>query len=135
MTEPLLIGADVEQLLCDWLPESLAAQGLPGVPVSTRRLTGRSVTLYATGGPGRITRVTDQAQITFDVRDQYEHGAWELMAVTRALLFLLGDGAVLGGLMVLGVDELARPANLPDPDYSGARYRWSCYLHTRAAVR
>lgn len=134
MAGQIVVGVDVEQLLVDYLAAELPARGL-ALPVSTKARTVESITLYATGGPGMITPISDQAQITFDVRRTLQHAAADAALLVRAVVLGMA-GQVVAGVQVYGVDELARPANLPDPNYdAGNRYRWSVYVHTRASIR
>ncbi len=127
----LIVGANIERLLVDYLPPLLAARGF-AVPVSTKARSSESVTLYRTGGP-RVTLVSDRPQVTFDCRAALEGRASDLALMVRGLVYAT-DGEVLGGHQVYGVDELTGPSNMPDPNYAGARYRWTALIHIRSTV-
>ncbi len=129
----LIEGADIVAELVTYLTAELPELGQQ-VPVSSRvRQTG-GVVIFDTGGPGFADRVIDRAQITVDSRAATETAAWRLASAARALVRAL-PGQHAGDAFVQRVDELARPALLPDSGYEGARYRWSVLIHTRARVR
>lgn len=87
------------------------------------------VVLYRTGGTMRDL-VTDQPQITVEVRAKTEERCALVIGVVRALLWEL-EGQVLEGHQVYTVDEFAGPANLPDP-LGGVRYSMTLSLAIRA---
>lgn len=116
----LVIPADVEQILVDYLAAELPARGFD-VPVGTRldRLpgvpTGRaadSVLVFRTGGTQR-TRKSWEPTVTLEARSTLESRAERLGATALALLHA-ADGLVLGGSMVYSVTELGGLGNLPD---------------------
>lgn len=133
MTEALILFADAEQLLCDYLRPLLAPQ-----PVGTRvpdPRPDRYIRLLRTGGvPPTI--VTDGAQITVECWDRTEAGAVTTAAMARAILTAMPRrGIILAGHPVQGVEELSGPANLPDPLAPGqARYTFSLLVHLRGAA-
>lgn len=129
----LVEGVDVVSSLIGYLAAELPARGDAG-PVASRQRSGGGVTITDTGGPGFVTRVTDSAQITIDVRRPTEGAAWSTVSLVRALVYALA-GTTAAGVTVQRVDELARPTLLPDPNYEGARYRWSAFVNTRARIR
>jgi hypothetical protein len=105
----MLVDPDVESLLIDYLTTALPAHGLPNVPVSDRPpQTGvESVVLYRTGGVRRDL-VSDQAQITIDVRAALGSRAVEIIQLVRALLNDLW-GFAIDGFAVYDVNELSGP--------------------------
>lgn len=133
MASEVILGADIEQLLVDWLPARLVARGFTG-PVGTKKATAvESVTLFLTGGVGRVTVISGQPQVTFDCRAATEARASALVLMVRALVFS-AEGERLSGRQVYSVGELAHPTNLPDPNFTGSRYRWSAFIHIRSTV-
>lgn len=129
----IIIDAPIETLLVGYLRAVLPPFGYT-MPVGTRVPNPRpteSVTLFRTGGPRR-DMVTDQAQITVEVRAGLERRAEVIANTTRALINQL-DGQTLDGHVVYQVQELSGPANLPDP-VSGVRYSQSFLIAIRATV-
>ena len=106
---PLLVDPDVEALLISYLAAALPAHGIPGVPVSDRppQSGAESVVLYRTGGVRRDL-VSDQAQITVDVRAALGSRAVEILLRVRALLNDLW-GFAIDGFAVYDVTELSGP--------------------------
>jgi hypothetical protein len=129
----LIIGAEIEQLLADYLPAQLAANGFD-VPVSTKQRAAEGVTLYLTGGTDQLTLVSDEPQVTFDCRAPSESRAAAMCLMVRAVVLAM-YGIRLGGHQVYTPRGVAYPANLPDPNYSGARYRWTARIHIRSTVQ
>ena len=116
----LIIGADVEQILVDYLAAELPARGwnvpvgtrLEGVPGAPKGRPSESVILFRTGGVKRTLK-SDEPLITFEARSTLESRAERLGALVLALLHA-ADGLVLGGSMVYSVTELGGLGNLPD---------------------
>lgn len=127
----IVVGPDVEQVVIDFLPAELASRGFDFV-VSSQSAGDNSVTVYRTGGIAP-TMITDQPQLTFDVRARSESRAALAALLVRGLVGSL-DGRSVGGVFVYSVTDFGGPANLPEPNYAGARYRWTCSLHVRSSV-
>lgn len=130
MPGEVILDGDIEQILVDALPTLLAARGFTGVAVATKIRGADSVTLFRTGGP-RGSLVSDVPQVTFDTRAATEGRASAIALMTRALVLSL-KGDVLAGHQVYDVGEFTGPANLPDPNFTGARYRWNAFIHIRS---
>lgn len=116
----LIIGADAEQILVDYLAAELPPRGFD-VPVGTRldRLpgvpTGRaadSLLVFRTGGTKRTLK-SDSVTVTLEARSTLESRAERLGATALALLHA-ADGLVLGGSQIYSVTELGGLGNLPD---------------------
>lgn len=126
----MILDADVEHLLIEALPALLAAHGV-STPVGSRAQGSESVAVFRTGGDRRSV-VSDEPQVTFDVRARSEARASQVALLVRAVVLGL-PGARLAGHQVYRVDGLGL-SNLPDPNFSGARYRWSAFIHLRSQV-
>lgn len=109
----MIVDPDIEALLIDYLTAELAERGVT-VPVAGRfPQTGTtSITLVRTGGTRRDL-VTDQAQITIDVRAQRDSECVQIIQLCRALLLDLWGGAKLAGHPVYQVAELSGPYSNP----------------------
>lgn len=105
----MILDPDVESLLIDYLATALPGAGIPNVPVSDRppQAGVESVVLYRTGGVRRDL-VSDQAQITIDVRAATGSRAMTIIQRVRALLNDLW-GFAIGGFAVYDVNELSGP--------------------------
>lgn len=131
----VIVFADIEQLLIDYLAEGLTGYGVT-VSVSTRIPNPRPdacVVLMRTGGVGQ-TMVTDDALVTFDCRAPTEHEAASLAALVRGLVNA-AEGTILDSVMIYRVREAAGPANNPDattPDQ--ARYSQLIQISYRGVV-
>lgn len=132
MTE-IIVFADVEQLLTDWLPAQLTAHGRT-VPVVTRVPTPRPtqfVRVMVTGG-ARNNMVQDRATVTYEAWAGTESAAASLAQLVRGLINSM-PGQVIGGVMVYRSDDGA-PVNLPDPDSAQSRYTGVMSLLLRGAA-
>lgn len=90
------------------------------------------VTVLRTGGPRR-SYVVDDAQLTVDVWATEDAACADLATEVRAVLNSM-QGAVIDGTQVYRVDELAGPADTPDPVSDMPRMRWSVVVQTRGAT-
>jgi hypothetical protein len=127
----MLIDPDAEKLLIDFLATALPDNGFPDVEVSDRYPQAKveSVTVIRTGGARRDI-VTDQPQISIDVRAARNSRAVEIINVVRALINDLW-GTALDGFMIYNVDELSGPYSNPaEPDW--CRYSQNFILAIRA---
>ena len=126
----MFIDPDAEQLIIDYLATELAANGFPDVVVGDKfpQAGVESVTVIRTGG-ARRDLVTDQPQISIDVRAGRNSRAVEIINVARALLNDLW-GRTLDGFPVYRVSELSGPYSNPaEPDY--CRYSQNFLLAIR----
>lgn len=100
--------------------------------VPNPRPTGELIVVRRTGGP-RQTIVSDNAFLTVESWHDTDADAHDLAQEVRGLLHTL-PGQIVDGTVVYGVDELAGPADLPDPLSNQARYTQSFAVHLRGAV-
>lgn len=129
----LILDADAEQLVVDYLTATGPARGLP-TSVGTRVPNPRPaecITVFRTGGPRRDL-VTDAPQLTIECRAATETRAAQIAYLVRALVNDLWS-QTLGGHAVYEVEELSGPGNLPDPISNGPRYSQTFVLFIRAA--
>lgn len=129
----MIIDPNVESLVVAYLRGALPVYGLT-MPVGTTVPNPRpteSVTVYRTGGIRRDI-VTDQPQITIDVRAGTEKRAVYIIGFVRGLVNELDKSNEFDGNQVQYVEELAGPGNLPDP-ISGIRYTMSFSISIRSA--
>ena len=113
----MIIDADAEQLVIDYLATELPAHGFPDIPVADRFPQSgiETVTVIRTGGTRRDL-VTDTAQISIDVRAGSNSRAAEIIGMVRALLNDMWC-TVIGGHQVYSVDEMSGPYSNPvEPD-------------------
>lgn len=114
------------------LNSQLSALGFAGVPVRSRvpnPRPSRFVLVFRTGGP-RANIVTDGAQVTVEAWADNDADAHDLAQAARAIVNSL-EGTVTGGVTFYGVEELAGPGNLPDPESNQSRYTWSSIVNVR----
>jgi acetylornithine deacetylase/succinyl-diaminopimelate desuccinylase-like protein len=134
MTE-LVVMPDAEQTVIDGLAEGLEPLGYTG-PIGTRVPNPRppaSVQVLRTGGIAP-TIISDQAEISIDVRAASESGAALLAGYVRAVMRSL-EGQILGGVMVYRVGEASGPSNYPDPyTPDESRYTQLFTVHVRGDV-
>lgn len=126
----MIIFGDAEQLIIDYLGEQLPLHG-EDVPVADRVPDGKeSVTVIRTGGVRRDL-VTDQAQITVDVRSYTNADCVRILGLVRGLL---GDlaGQYRGGHAFYSVQELSGPYSNPTTTDLN-RYSQSFLVAVRAA--
>lgn len=113
---------DVEDFLVDQLSASTSVGGsLPFTRV------------IRTGGPGRRTRVSDQATVSVESWASKETAAERLANTNRQALNEL-QGAVVGDVNVKSVEENSSPGNLPHPTIVGFRYVQSFDIHIRGVL-
>ena len=109
----MIVDPDVEHLLIDHLAVALPASGFPDIPVSDRvpQQGVESVVLIRTGGVRR-DMVTDQAQISVDVRAGTNSRA---MAIAQQVRALINDlwATIVGGFQIYDVNELSGPYSNP----------------------
>ncbi len=90
------------------------------------------VTVQRTGGPRR-NLVTDEAQITVDSWAQTPAEAHDLAQLARAYINSL-PGQQVDGVAIYKSDELAGPADLPDPLSDQPRYSQSFAISARGTA-
>jgi hypothetical protein len=129
----MIIDPDVEHLLIDHLNTVLPEHGVT-IPVADRVPAGDgltpAITLIRTGGTRRDL-VTDEAQISIDVRAGDNVTAVTALNLIRALLNDLWSRTV-GGHQVYTVRELSGPYSNPTVS-EFARYSQSFLVAVRAA--
>jgi uncharacterized protein YggE len=86
-----------------------------------------------TGGPGRRTRVSDQATVSVESWASTETDAERLANDNRRIINDL-QGTVVAGVNVKSVEENSSPGNLPHPTISGYRYVQSFDIHIRGEL-
>lgn len=130
----LVVSPDAEQIFIDYLRGGLLDQGF-NVPVAGKVIAGaESLTVFATGGPGRQTHRSSSKQLTVDSRAALESRAGGIARMVDALMFA-ASGQVLAGHQIYSVISFADPGNLPDPNaQSSARYRQSFEIHIESTV-
>jgi metal-dependent amidase/aminoacylase/carboxypeptidase family protein len=89
-------------------------------------------TVTRTGGPKR-NLVTDEAQITVEAWGPDDETAHDMAQAARAYLNAM-VGQTVNGAPVYRVDELAGPANIPDPLSEQPRYSQSFAVAIRGEV-
>lgn len=87
------------------------------------------VQVFRTGGP-RHNLVVDGAQLTISCWADTDAEAADLASLVRAALLAIRS-EVVGTVTFYKVDELAGPADLPDPDSQQARMTWSVIAFLR----
>jgi hypothetical protein len=108
----MIVDPDVEQLVIDYLATELPNHGITA-PVGDRtpQQGTTSVVVIRTGGTRRDL-VTDQAQITIDVRAPINSECVQIINWARALMLDLW-GCQLAGHPVYQVTELSGPYSNP----------------------
>lgn len=107
--------------------------GLPCVTVVPEKRPERFVRTVRTGG-FRRDLVTDQARLTFECWNVRKVDAQADVQVIRGALDGL-RGRVLDGIKVHRVDEIAGPADSPDPDTRTPRYVMTFEIALRGRYR
>ena len=127
----MIIDADVEQLIIDYLAAQLPPLGVTA-PVADRVPADsiQSVTVIRTGGVRRDL-VTDEAQITVDVRAATNADCVHILNLARALLNDL-YGRSLAGHAIYTTRELSGPYSNPTKSDLN-RYSQSFLVAVRAA--
>lgn len=87
------------------------------------------VQVFRTGGPTH-NLVVDGAQLTVECWAETDAEAADLAALVRAALLAIRSD-VVGTVTFYKVDELAGPADLPDPESDQARMTWSVVAFVR----
>lgn len=131
MAGETVVHPDTVQTVIDYLDAALPADVVVRKDVPNPR-PARLVTVKRTGGP-QATRVSDLPQLTIDCRDVEDGAAWDLAAQVRALVGAMATGANRSGVIVYRVNEFGGPVDLPDPDDTRPRYRWTVQVHARRA--
>jgi hypothetical protein len=79
------------------------------------------------------TIVSDAASLAVEAWDETDAAAHDLCALARAWILAL-PGEVLAGTPVYRVDEIAGPANLPDPLSDHHRWTFTVAVHLRGTA-
>jgi hypothetical protein len=93
----------------------------------------RLVRVLRTGGAPATSIVYGSAQLTLDCWDDDDVAAEQLVDRCRALVLAMPDRYV-GPETIYRADELAAPAEQPDPDTRSPRYVWSVVLGMRGSA-
>ena len=120
-----VLFADIEQLLCTWLPAQLAARGFT-VPVGTRVPNPRPASflrVLAVGG-ARRNLVADQPTVAIEAWAPTEAAASALARTARAVIESAA-GLVIDGVTVHRSRDFSSPVNLPDPVSAQCRYTFT----------
>lgn len=131
----MIIDPDAEQLIVDYLTEQLPLYGFTDIPVSDRvpAVGVESVTVIRTGG-ARRDLVTDQPQISIDVRAGYNSRAVAIINMVRTLLNDLWSRS-LDGFMIYDVNELSGPYSNPvEPDFCRYSQNFMMAIRSKTAV-
>lgn len=137
MTGEVIVFPDVEGLLCSYLGAALASRGVDA-PVGTAVPNPRPsafVRVQRTGGPvSPALFCMDAPMVVVEAWATDEVAAATLAALVRGLLHAL-PGQEDSATPVYRVDELAGPANLPDPNTPGmTRYTLTASLLVRGTA-
>lgn len=122
---PTLDFAEWSQLAIDAIRARVTAPVSSSIP---RDRPAEYVRVLRTGGTR--TRLVDRPQITVETFARRESRAEALANQCRSALAAL-PGTTVGGVQVYKVEELAGPANLPDPTTSDSRFTQTVVIHGR----
>lgn len=114
----LWVFPDGEQLLIDWLRDRMGETVEPRIP---NPRPSEWIRVLRVGGPQRDL-VTDQPTLVVEAWADDDVDARDLIQLARAHVRAI-RGEVFDGVTVYGVNEVAGPANLPDP--TSAQPRWT----------
>lgn len=131
---PLILDADAEQLIIDYLASGMTAFGYAG-SVSDSVPSSRpveSIVVYRTGGPRRDL-VTDRPQLTIECRAGLNSRAAQLGSWVRSLMHNLdGNDWILGGHAIYAYREMNGPYNDFDPVGNTPRYSQTGWVDIRS---
>lgn len=130
---PTVVFPDATAVLVNHLRTELAARGNTA-KVGTVVPDPRGVFVYVRrlGGP-RLNLVADNAQMTVECWAATAEAAHDLAQLCRAIVNAT-PGRVIDGVPVYRVDELAGPADLPDPLSDQPRYVFTTYVALRGVL-
>jgi hypothetical protein len=125
----LIVFPDAVDIVCGHLDDLL------GVPVRSKIPKPRPASFVTVrrGGGVQQTIVTDAALLLVECWAVLPGDAMDLAQLTRAHLHAM-RGHVLAGVPVYRVDEVAGPADLPDPLSDQARVVITFSIHLRGAT-
>lgn len=126
--EPIVFP-NAEGLVAGWLRTNLGERVENTVP---NPRVGTFLVVRRVGGP-RETLVSDAASLAIEAWDETDAAAASLCALARAWVLAL-PGEILAGTPVYRVDEIAGPANLPDPLSDHHRWTFTAAVHLRGAA-
>lgn len=129
--DALILFPDAVSVVIEHLTDTLPDYGetCPVVKETPNSRPSRFVQVFRTGGP-RHNLVVDGAQLTIECWATTAAEAADLASLVRgALLAVRSD--VVGTVTFYKVDELAGPADLPDPQSQQARMTWSVIAYVR----
>lgn len=127
----LILFPDAVATTIDYLTDVLPDYGetCPVVKNVPTDRPARFVQVFRTGGP-RHNLVVDGAQLTVECWADTDAEAADLAALVRGALFAIRS-EIVGTVTFYKVDELAGPADLPDPESNQARMTWSVIVYVR----
>lgn len=126
-----ILFPDAASAVITALNAQLAALGFSGVGVYSRVPAVRPsqfVLVFRTGG-ARDSLVIDGAQLTFEAWAANDEDAHDLAQAVRAIVIGLEHSA-----SAYGIEELAGPANLPDPTSNQSRFTFSSVVNVRGVA-
>lgn len=123
--DPLILFPDAVATVIDYLTDTLPDYGeqCPIHKNVPKTRPDKFVQVFRTGGP-QHNLVVDGAQLTVECWAETDAEAADLASLVRAALLAVRSD-VVGTVTFYKVDELAGPADLPDPDSNQARMTWS----------
>lgn len=127
----LVLFPDATAVVIDHLTDTLPDYG-ESCPIHKNTpdpRPSRFVQVFRTGGP-RHNLVVDGAQLTIECWADTAAEAADLASLVRAALLAVRSD-VVGTVTFYKVDELAGPADLPDPLSQQARMTWSVIAFVR----
>jgi hypothetical protein len=133
MTE-VIVFPDIELLVIDYLRSELAdrdivARVLSRIPAPE---TGTVVRVFRTGGISTL-RVTDSAQMTFEVYADRTETAHDVAQLVRGLVHAL-TGTTQSGVAFYGVIEFTGPQEFPDPLTDRPRWTFTTQVSVRGTA-
>lgn len=133
-TVPRVLFPDAEAVVATAVRAQLVADG-QAAPVGTRVPSPRPasfVVVIRTGGVSPDI-VTDGAQLSLEGWAGTASGARALCERVRATVKAM-RGGVFSGVPIYAVQEVAGPANLPDPESSHERYTCTLIVRMRGVA-
>lgn len=129
--DALILFPDATETVIAHLTDTLDDYGetCPVVKDTPNPRPSRFVQVFRTGGP-RHNLVVDGAQLTIECWADTPAEAADLASLVRAALLAVRSD-VVGTVTFYKVDELAGPADLPDPLSQQARMTWSVIAYVR----
>lgn len=131
---PAVVWPDATDVCVTFLRAALAERG-DGATVAAKvpnPRPARLVLVHRVGGP-RLNLVADDAQIAVECWAPAAEDAADLAQLCRALIHTM-RGGVVDGVPIYRIDELAGPADLPDPLSDQPRYVFTVQIAMRGTA-